>query len=173
MKRLLIGILVIITLGIGSAKAGTDICITGISGLYSLTTPNYSAIINHQSSNKQVMHIRFEHNNAYEYAMFFDDGNGDVKILRGNLSSNTCDQGNVYINGLTEEYEYEITKKCPSKERRTGFNVRSLPLSYTSNQNEASQLLKLHREINLNVDEYLKAEVLQQPLNDLNIRRLR
>ncbi|MCW8930752.1 MAG: hypothetical protein OQL19_10985 [Gammaproteobacteria bacterium] len=171
MKNFLIGILLFFIFGI--ANAGDEICITGISGLYSVKTPSYSAIINHQPSNKHVMHIRFNNNNAYEYAMFFDNGNGDVKILRGNLSHNACDQGNVYINGLTDEYEYEITKKCPSKERKTGFNVRNLPLNYASNQTEASQLLKLHREINLNIDEYLKAEVMQQSLNEFNIRRLR
>lgn len=155
------------------AYAGDEICISGISGIYSIKSPGYSAIINHKASNKQVMHIRFKNNNRYGYAMFFDSGNGDIKILRGNLSNNSCDEGNVYINGLTEEYEYQITKKCPSKERRTGFNVRYLPLNYQTNSQEAVQLLRLHRKINLNMNDYLAAEISNKPLNDYPIRRLK
>ena len=155
------------------AYAGDDICVSGISGIYSVETPDYSVIINHKASNKQIMHVRFNDNKPYEYAMFFDNGGGDIKILRGNLSQNACDEGNVYINGLTEEYEYEITRKCPSKERRTNFNVKSLPLNYITNQSEATELLRLHRQINLSMNNYLQAEIEKQPLEQFPIRRIK
>ena len=171
MKNVLIGLILVLIYA--STYAGDEICVDGIAGIYSVKTPDYSAIINHRASSRQVVHVRFNDNRNYNYAMFFDNGSGDIKILRGNLARNSCDQGNVYINGMTEEYEYEITKRCPPRERRSGFNVRNLPLNMVTNQNEAAHLLRLHRQINLNMSNYLAAEIQKQSLSQYNIKRLK